>query len=71
MLEELRQHLSSEQLEALHDVLVAVLARLADEDDLVDAVVLVAAQVVAHLGGRADGAAQATAGAIGARLGGE
>ena len=55
---ELRQHLAAEQLEALHDVLVAVLARLRREDHLVDAALLVAAQVLAHLLGRADRAAQ-------------
>src|SRR5947208_6319133 len=51
---ELGQHLAAEQLEALHDVLVAVAPRLAREDHLVDAVALVAPQVVADLGGRAD-----------------
>ena len=34
---ELGQHLAAEQLERLHDVLVAVLARLHHEDELVDA----------------------------------
>src|SRR5262249_25558260 len=34
---ELGQHLATEELEALHDVLVAVLARLRREDHLVDA----------------------------------
>src|SRR5207244_7142464 len=48
----------SEQLEALHDVLVAVAPRLAREDHLVDAVALVAPQVVADLGGRAHRAAE-------------
>ena len=65
-LEELRQHVAPEQLEALHDVLVTVLAGLAGEDDLVDAVLLVAAQVVADLVGCADGAAQGAL-AVGAR----
>ena len=55
---ELGQHLAPEQLEALHDVLVAVLARLRAEDHLVDAALLVAPQVVAHLVRRADRAAQ-------------
>ena len=41
---ELRQHLAAEQLERLHDVLVAVLAGLITEDHLVDAALLVAPQ---------------------------
>ena len=56
--EELGQHLPAEELEALHDVLVLVLAGLAHEDDLVDPALLVAEQEVAHLVGRAHGAAQ-------------
>ena len=57
--QELGQHLSAEQLEALHDVLVAVVARLAAEDHLVDTRFLVAREVVADLVGRADRAAEA------------
>ena len=49
----------SEQLEALHDVLVAVPAGLADEHHLVDAELLVATQVLADLLGGADRAPQA------------
>src|SRR2546430_1689139 len=55
---ELGQNLAAEQLEALHDVLVAVATRLAREDELVDAVLLVAAEVFAHLLRGADGAAE-------------
>src|SRR5215471_1131646 len=55
---ELRQHLTAEQLQRLADVLVLVAARLADEDDLVHAGRLVAAQELADLVGRADRAPQ-------------
>ena len=55
---ELGHDLTGEQLERLADVLVLVLARLAHEDQLVDARVLVAAHQLADLVGRADGAAQ-------------
>ena len=58
---ELGQHLAAEHLDRLHDVLVAVAAGLQHEDHLVDAGLLVAAQVAAHLLGRADGAPQAGA----------
>src|SRR6185312_17396544 len=57
-LHELRQHLGAEELEALHDVFVAVLPRLAAEDHLVDAALLVPTQVVTDLVGSADGAPQ-------------
>src|SRR5207244_1745534 len=60
-LQELGQHLAPEALEALHDVLVTVLARLRRQDDLVDSVFLVAAQIVAHLPGRPHRPAQAPA----------
>ena len=55
---ELGKHFLPEQLEALHDVLVAVLPRLRAEDHLVDADLLVAPQVLADLVGRADRTAQ-------------
>lgn len=54
---EFRHHVRGEQLEQLADVLVPVAAALLDEDDLVDASVLEAAQVLAHLLRRADAAA--------------
>src|SRR5262245_26456071 len=57
-LQELGQDLAAEALEALHHVLVAVLARLAGEDHLVHAELFVAPQVVAHLLRPADGPPQ-------------
>ena len=62
--------LAPEALEALHDVLVTVLARLRRQDDLVDSVFLVAAQIVAHLPGRPHRPAQAPAVPL-SRLGGQ
>ena len=56
---ELGQHLAAEQLDRLHDVLVPVAPGLEHEDHLVDAGLLVAAEVLAHLLGRADAAPQA------------
>ena len=44
---ELGEHLATEELEALHDVLVAVLAGLEAEDHLVDPALLVPPQVIA------------------------
>jgi hypothetical protein len=55
---ELGQHLAAEELERLADVLVAGGAGLEHEDELVDAGLFVAAQVLAQLVGRADRAAQ-------------
>ena len=69
-LDELGQHLAPEQLDRLHDVLVAVAPGLQHEDHLVDAGLLVAAQVLADLVGRADRAAQA-GGVAGRHLGAE
>src|SRR5262245_23782740 len=63
-LEELGQDLAAEQLEALHDVLVLVLARLAHEDDLVDATLLVPEQELSDLLGRAHRAAEAAEAAL-------
>ena len=55
---ELGQHLAPEQLDRLHDVLVPVAPRLEHEDHLVDAGLLVAAEVLAGLLGRAGAAPQ-------------
>ena len=68
---ELGEHPGAEELEALHDVLVAVLAGLAAEDHLVDATFLVAPEVVTDLVGRADGAAQTEEAALLHDLGAE
>jgi hypothetical protein len=67
---ELGQHLAAEQLDRLHDVLVAVPSGLEHEDHLVDAGLLEPPQVLAHLGRRADAAAQA-GGVAGRLLGAE
>ena len=67
---ELGQHLAAEQLDRLHDVLVLVAPGLEHEDHLVDAGLLVAAQVLAGLLGRADAAPQA-GGVAGGDLGAE
>ena len=67
---ELGQHLAAEQLDRLHDVLVLVAARLEHEDHLVDARLLVAAEVLDGLLGRADAAPQ-PGGVAGRDLGAE
>ena len=67
---ELGQHLAAEQLDRLHDVLVLVAPGLEHEDHLVDAGLLVAAEVLAGLLGRADAAPQA-GGVAGGDLGAE
>ena len=51
---ELGEHLASEELERLHDVIVAIAAGRTGQDDLIDTAVLVAAQVGAHLFGGAN-----------------
>ena len=56
--EELGQDLATEDLDRLHDVLVLVAAGLQHEDHLVDAGFLESTEVLAHLGRRADAAAQ-------------
>ena len=69
-LDELGQHLPPEQLDRLHDVLVPVAPGLQHEDDLVDAGLLVAAEVLADLVRGADGAPQpgrVTGGHLGAQ----
>src|SRR3954470_430779 len=54
---EFRHHLAAEQLQRFADVLVAVLARLVQKDDLVDVRALEALQLPADGLGRADQAA--------------
>jgi hypothetical protein len=56
--EELGQHLAGHELVALHDVLVAVAPGGRRQDEHVDAAVLVAPEVLTHLVGRPERAAQ-------------
>ncbi len=57
-LDELGQHFAAEDLDRLHDVLVLVAAGLEHEDHLIDAGLLVAAEELAGLFGRAGAAPQ-------------